>query len=202
MEAIVVSYPTTKPTDANDLIEVIQSVLPKEREFVLIAESFSGPLALRIAGSHPKGMIALVLCASFATAPISRVTCWLLYFVAQVTHGWNIPRFILRWCLTGENCDETLVKVRAALQRLTRQALASRFKVLVQFTRQFNLRSIKVPMLYLRPTQDRLVRQKDLALLRSIYPGLVVEELRAPHLILQCSTMQAIAAIERFINRQ
>ena len=49
--------------------EVARRELPKDRPFVLLGESFSGPVAVSIAASAPPNLLGVILCVSFATCP-------------------------------------------------------------------------------------------------------------------------------------
>jgi pimeloyl-[acyl-carrier protein] methyl ester esterase len=75
--------PNDKPRAYPELAEWVHAHLPSGR-VVLIAESFSGPLALLIADRCPR-VVALVLCASFVESPLPR-------FVARVPKVvWSRP---------------------------------------------------------------------------------------------------------------
>lgn len=45
--------------------------LPQGQPFVILAESFSGPLALRIAARGPANLVAVILVASFTSRPVA-----------------------------------------------------------------------------------------------------------------------------------
>lgn len=49
VECVVVAYPKDQPMGYEELEGLVVSALPKDRAFVLLGESFSGPLAIRIA---------------------------------------------------------------------------------------------------------------------------------------------------------
>ena len=66
VEAIVVTYPNDRPMDYAGHEAVARTSLPIDRPFVLLGESYSGPIAISIAASAPPGLIGLVLCCSFA----------------------------------------------------------------------------------------------------------------------------------------
>ena len=75
----VIEYPRDQPLGYTELESLVRSALPTDRQFILLGESFSGPIALSIAASHPVGLAGIVLCASFAKAPIPifRPFAWL-----------------------------------------------------------------------------------------------------------------------------
>jgi pimeloyl-ACP methyl ester carboxylesterase len=66
------SYPPDQTLSYDALLEVIEQQLRFEKEMVLIAESFSGPLAVRFAAAHPTRIKAVVLVASFVKLPVPR----------------------------------------------------------------------------------------------------------------------------------
>ncbi len=49
VDPIVVSYPADRAASPEELLRIVLAHLPGEGAYVLIAESFSGPLALRAA---------------------------------------------------------------------------------------------------------------------------------------------------------
>src|SRR5690349_13526840 len=73
----VLAYPTDRVCSFADLMELIERELAGEEEVVLIAESFSGPLALRYANLYPGQVRGVVLCVSFVLPPVPRVLCYL-----------------------------------------------------------------------------------------------------------------------------
>jgi pimeloyl-ACP methyl ester carboxylesterase len=72
-EVIPVSYPSDVPLGYRELEQVARAALPEDKPFVLLGESFSGPIAIAIAASSPPGLLGLVLCCSFARNPLPLV---------------------------------------------------------------------------------------------------------------------------------
>ena len=62
----VVTYPTDSPLDYAELAPRVRAACPSTGEFLVVAESFSGPLAILLAASNPPGLTGVVLVASFA----------------------------------------------------------------------------------------------------------------------------------------
>jgi pimeloyl-ACP methyl ester carboxylesterase len=67
IESSVLRYPTAEPLGYSELLSRVRVELPKSDSFVLLGESFSGPLALMVAAEAPTGLRGVILCASFAT---------------------------------------------------------------------------------------------------------------------------------------
>ena len=74
---IVVSYPGDSPLAYSELLPLVLAALPTDRPFVLLGESFSGPLAVMAAAARPAGLVGVVLCASFIRNPHSYVPSFL-----------------------------------------------------------------------------------------------------------------------------
>jgi pimeloyl-[acyl-carrier protein] methyl ester esterase len=69
IEPRVMSYPSGQRLSYEQLLPVLRTALPSDKPFVILAESFSTPLAVRLAAETPKGLRALVLCAGFICPP-------------------------------------------------------------------------------------------------------------------------------------
>src|SRR5262245_59360933 len=69
IEATVVSYPNDQVLGYPKLEALVRSALPADRPYILLGESFSGPIAIAIAASCPAGLVGLILCGSFARNP-------------------------------------------------------------------------------------------------------------------------------------
>jgi pimeloyl-ACP methyl ester carboxylesterase len=65
----VVRYPLTGASDYPTCEAIARAALPTDRPFVLLGESFSGPIAIAIAATAPPGLIGLVLSATFVANP-------------------------------------------------------------------------------------------------------------------------------------
>ena len=62
---VVLSYPVDKACGYDDLKAIVSDSLPEKTDFIILGESFSGPLAVMIGGEKPDGLKGIILCASF-----------------------------------------------------------------------------------------------------------------------------------------
>ena len=70
-EPQVVVYPGDKMLDYHELEVLVRERLPQRRPFIIVAESFSGPLAIALASRGIDNLVGVVLAASFVTPPRS-----------------------------------------------------------------------------------------------------------------------------------
>jgi pimeloyl-[acyl-carrier protein] methyl ester esterase len=193
IRTIVVDYPMSKaPMDVLD--RCARERL--EDRCIVIAESFSGPIGVRIASDDR--VQALVLCNSFIRSPISPA---LGYFAIPPFFGIPIPEFVLRYFLLGRESSPALVKsVRSALRSLPANVAAHRVRQVLNADERTSFRSLRKPTLYLHGLGDHLVSERSWRELQAIRPDIEVSRIRGPHMLLQAAPPECWTAIQRFVE--
>ena len=189
----VVRYPVDGPQTYAALTEVARAALPDTGQYLLLGESFSGPIAVALAATDPPGLMGVILCASFVRDPRPVLTrC------AALLDGLPLPEIALRparWALLGGHATPSLVNL---LQRVFDQVgiatLRARALALRQVDASDALVRLRLPVLWLRAAQDRLVPSSTTTLASRLRPRMKVVCVPAPHGLLQ--TMPAAAAHE------
>jgi pimeloyl-ACP methyl ester carboxylesterase len=70
----VVRYPVEGGLDYAACKALARAALPAEGPYVLLGESFSGPIAIALAAEAPKGLAGIILCVTFAVNPRPRLS--------------------------------------------------------------------------------------------------------------------------------
>src|SRR5690606_27069627 len=156
VRAEVVSYPADRELGYDDLEALVRSRLTGEEPTVLVAESFSGPIAMRLAAEANLGVRGVVLVATFARPPAPRT----LSVLAKLG-GFHLapPRFALRSLLLGRDAPAELVDdVRSAIASVAPAVLAHRLRSILTESSGEALGKIRVPVMLVLPEHDRLVR--------------------------------------------
>ena len=109
----VISYSSPEVSRYADCRAVVERNLPREEPYVLVGESFSGPIAVSIAAARPPGLIGLVLAASFVSSPRAA----LKWFSASIAF------------LPAPRRGRWLAEILLLGRRSTRLLLGSRLKV-------------------------------------------------------------------------
>jgi pimeloyl-ACP methyl ester carboxylesterase len=191
---IVVTYPCDVPLSYVELLPRVEAKLPSSEPYILLGESFSGPLALRIAASCPPGLKGVVLSASFARNPIRffpRVCSPLI----RPFLFYSLP---LRAMLAGYSASPLLQLVRRANEIVTPQVLAARARAAVEVDAEDVLAACEYPILYLAGSKDRVVRKHNYARIKQLNPNVRLVILPAPHLLLQAAPREAAKEIIEF----
>ncbi len=71
----IVAYPPDEPLGYAELEALTREALPRDRPCVVLGESFSGPIAIRLAAERPPQVVGLILCVTFAKNPYPLLGC-------------------------------------------------------------------------------------------------------------------------------
>ncbi len=197
----VVSYPPDEPLGYDDLVAYVRPRLPRGR-FVLLAESFSGPVAVRLAAERPRGLEALVLAATFLRDPLNPLLHPLRGLVGARLFGLRMPAAVVRWFMAGSDAPAPIVReVQRAVAAVSPQVMAHRSAESLRVDVRAELARVDVPVLVLAPTRDRLIRTDVAADVLAARPDAEIALLDAPHMVLQRCPQASLARIEEFLAR-
>ena len=202
-EATVVRYPVDRPLGYDELLPIARAALPASGPYAIVAESFSGPIGIRIAAAAPANLRALVLVASFARNPLPRSLGWLAGAASPALFRVRPPEAALRALLVGRAAPRELVEaVARAVGWVAPGVMARRLRDVSDVDVESALSSIRVPVLYVAGARDRLVGRRGLEGIRRRLPEVESIILDAPHLVLQARPREAAAAIVEFAGRE
>jgi len=199
VKIIVASYPTNAPLGYSELEPIARSFLPKDQPFVLLGESFSGPIAISIAASRPPGLLGLVLCCSFVRNP--RPSLVVLRPLLSAVPVASLPLALLSFFVLGRFSSLALRRTLAeSLAQVSPSVLRARARAVLSVDLSAALSRVDVPVLYLRASEDRVVPLSASQAVIALAPATKVVEFLAPHFLLQASPSQAAATVYEFME--
>jgi pimeloyl-[acyl-carrier protein] methyl ester esterase len=179
-----IRYPADTWLPYRQLAESLLRVMPKE-PFVLLAESYSSPAAVRIAAKRPEYLRGLVLCEGFCTSPLRGWKRWVVMKTAPLLGHTPMPDWAVSWLLLGRDAPAELMEaVKAAVSWVEPRVLAERLRATLRCNVLADLQRVEVPVLYVQATQGRLVNRACVEEIRRVKPGQTVA-IDGPHLLLQ-----------------
>jgi pimeloyl-ACP methyl ester carboxylesterase len=197
----VVRYPGTQALGYDELERLVRAQLPTGQPFVLLGESFSGPLAISIAAAPPPGLRGLILCCSFARSPkpgLALLRGGLLELSMQFMHS-DLMRGPMRHMLLGRFATPRLTGLlQDALKKVTAAVMTRRMKEVQRVNVVDKLPLVRVPAMYLQAMQDRIVPARAAHVIQRALSGLRVVRLEGPHGLLQAAPAATARAIETF----
>jgi pimeloyl-ACP methyl ester carboxylesterase len=199
VDAQVICYPTDREMTYLEHEAYVRERLPRDRPFVLLGESFSGPIAISIAASAPANLRGLILCCSFAANPLP-VFGPLSRLVAAFPAVRMPPRLFAPWLYGGHATKALRTAHAQAMSRVTAQTLRARVAAVLAVDYQTKLRDIGVPVLYLLATADRLVPKSALRAIERFRPDVQVVKFDAPHFLLQTRPKETMRRVAQFLG--
>ena len=197
--AIVIRYPTDRLLDYAALTALVSSQFPTNERFVLLAESFSGPIAVTLAASKPKGLSGLVLCATFARNPRPKLGCLIPLF-SLLPLSWVPARVISYFFLGRFATTELRDDLKRVLGNVDRSVISKRLRSIIEVNVTNELQQIDVPLLYLMASEDRLVTSNT-AIPFERLRNCRITKITGPHLLVQSVPREVAIALRTFLNR-
>jgi pimeloyl-ACP methyl ester carboxylesterase len=194
----VISYPGNVPLGYEELEMRVRAALPGS-PFVLLAESFSGPIAIRIAADPPADLVALVLCGTFAKNPYPLLG-W-----ARPLAAWlplkSLPRWIRSPLMWGSmTASRAPVQAERAISGVSGQVVRRRVAALLGVDATAALERVRLPVLVLYAPGDRIVPFSATRLMVSHLPAAKVVAVEGPHLLLQTRAAPCAVEVAAFVR--
>lgn len=200
IEAVIVRYPKNKFLSYKELESFIQSTIPATEPFVLLAESFSTPLAIRFAAKNYPNLKALIICAGFITSPIKGWRRHAAALLAPILLRIPLSKSAARFFLLGPDTPASLIaSVQAAIALVKPGVLIARLGAIFACNARTELSQVAVPILYIQGKQDRMVSARSFEEILEIRPRTVVAAINGPHLILQRNPEQCAVTVAQFV---
>ena len=156
----VISYPPDRPLGYDELLPIVLQALPQNEPYVLLGESFSGPLALMVAATKTSDTKGVILCASFIRNPLPLNVSWLgsLFSLAvQIA-----PNPLRLGILLGKGPSDALKRlVSETVSSVSPSVMAFRIRSVIDVDCTSALRACLAPILYISATEDPLVTRNS-----------------------------------------
>ncbi len=197
----VIAYPTDLPLGYTELERLLEDSLSGDDQacFVL-GESFSGPLAVRLARNPRLEIQGVILCTSFVRNPIT----WLpipAAWIPALSPERLPPGLINHFTLGRFSSAELLEKLTDALYQVKGEVLQIRIRNIFREDLSEALVHVRQPLLYLGANQDRLVKPQAWHLIKAKKTDAESQWFDAPHLLLQTRPQEAADAVTAFIEK-
>jgi pimeloyl-ACP methyl ester carboxylesterase len=199
INTLIIAYPKDDPLGYAELEALARAVLPCDRPFVLLGESFSGPIAIRIAARPPAGLLGGILCGTFARNPYPYLA-WTgslaAWFPVKSLPQWM--RAPLMWgSLDPDQAPEQLAR---AMANVAEAVIRHRIAALLAVDESAALSSIRSPVLVLQAGRDLVIPRSATEWILKCAPHALRVEIDGPHLLLQTRPAECAAAVMEFLG--
>lgn len=195
----VIAYPASGVEGYAELTAWIRERLPRG-DFILLGESFAGPMAASLAAEHPEGLVGLILCATFVRnpRPMARHLSSLIGLLgASRPLAWLASPALLGLRAGGE-LRKPFVD---AVGGMASHTLHGRLRSVLSVDSSESFSRIDVPVLCLRATNDVLVPRSAADWMQAVLPATEVADVDGPHGLLQASPGPCARLVREFAKQ-
>ena len=200
----LISYPTDLDQSYQALFRWLCSHIALDQQnsdakTVIIAESFSTPLALKLADKFPQQISAVVIAGGFCASPANPGFAILplrpLFMLSP-------PRSVVRQLLTGPKSSSKLVdKVRSVAKQVPSNLLTQRIRSVLTLEEEQTPILPNTPVLLLQAQHDAIIPWDTQNQLEQHLPHAQSHWLDSPHLLLQVHPKTCASHIVEFLGR-
>ena len=195
---VVARYPESEALGYLQLAKLASELIPGSGDYVLVGESFSGPIAVSLAATADERLKALILCCSFVRSPIEYGALGVRYLSFLPLSSFPFSP-IEYWLFGRFRTEAGSSLLRSALDRVSHSVLGYRIREVLSVDVSAELEKVKAPILYLRATEDHLVPEKSSLEVANFARNFALVDLAGPHCLLQACPNQAAAAVHEFM---
>lgn len=196
----VIAYPGLQQLSYTQLTEFVLSQLPVAGPFILIAESFAGPLALQLTTKAAANLKAVVLCATFVSNPRPHLARFAPHLLQEQLLSHPPQKWLARLFVTGFDApDAMLEKALEIHKHVSVQVILHRLHEVIHVDVREILRNCRLPILHLYALHDHLILQRATREIQHLRPDIPSIGIDGPHYLLQTRPEQCMTAIEKFL---
>ncbi len=199
----IVRYPTDRLLGFEETVQYAGDRIETDREnAIVLAESFSGPVAIALIGSGRLKAKCLILCATFARSPRPVLLKILNSLPLELLMRFPFPGFLLKHVVEGgEDAARLFLTMWQKVKVLVPpEVLAHRLKVIDGVDVRGWLPKLDIPCCYIQAASDRTVPASALFDFTEGISDLRVRRIKGPHFILQARPEASLAAIREFVG--
>ena len=201
VDVTVIRYPTDELLSFEDHVECALSQVEDGGDRLVLAESFSGPVAVQLVGSGRIEADCLVLCATFVKPPRPFVSAIAKLLPLEALLRLPLPKLFMNMITGGREFSDAILPLWRRIEKaVPASTLAHRLRLLEGVDVTGYLEGLNIPCCYLQASKDRLVPSRCLAPLAEDVPELEIRRLGGPHFLLQVRPEACLATIDDFVG--
>lgn len=181
-ETLVLTYPGHGPQSYAALADHLRRQMP-DGDYVLVGESFGGPLAILLAGQaevKPKG---LILAASFVHNPFPLLGGLFGPALPGLLNAKALP--VMESVLLRPGDHDLAWKLFQTVSKLSPDVVKDRIKAVTTCDVTKPLAQLDMPILYLQGSEDKLISAAHGALVAAKGKSVTMARVATPHFVLQ-----------------
>ena len=200
---LALSYPEDRARSYSELASYVESEVRDMGQMVLLAESFSGPVAMELSGRLGHRLKGMVFCCTFCRAPLAASlpgAAALLGAIARI----GIPRALLRAFMlnrAGQQDERLVDELALAIADVKPSVIAGRIKEVAKVDARQALRDCDTPVCIISASDDRVVSGRAAREMQGLIRDAEAHTVDGPHMLLQARPQACADIIAGFVGR-
>jgi pimeloyl-ACP methyl ester carboxylesterase len=194
----IISLPTGEDQSYNFLTEYVRERLGGEDGFVLLAESFSGPIAYRLLQDASCKIASVIFVASFIKRPTRLINLVYRLVPAFLLNKWFLSNLAVKVLLTGfKPGDQLLSRFWDAFRKIGAGTLKSRMNAVASLPPP--MQRIDRPCFYIQAIEDLIVPGHNYREFQKLFESIRLFRIKGPHLVLQARPKECADIVKRIL---
>ena len=182
-DCLIIKLPASGKQDYTSLVEWLHSQLPED-DFLLIAESFSGPIVAMLAEKELQNLKSIIFVATFLSPPNRLLLSIAKRLPLKLLAKMPLSSFFHKRLLLGVNAETNLLnQFKDIISRLPNSLISARIEAI----QNLNMKCFisKIPCLYLQASADKLLSESKYREFKQYFVNIALRKVDGPHFILQ-----------------
>lgn len=193
----VIALPDTGSQDYASITRVVKERLPKE-DFILVAESFSGPIGTALAKEGIDNLKGIIFVATFLSAPsgllLAAAQLLPLKFLSNLPFAKHFHKALFLGSGASNELTHLFIStVRSPPSVLIKARLSSMQSL------SFSPEEIKLPVGYIQAASDKLVSPDKAVEFCNSFNNIAIKTIEGPHFILQAKPTECAVVISELV---
>lgn len=193
----VIAYSQIEDQSYEAIYTYVKNRIPNE-PFYLVGESFSGPLAARLATEKLENLKGVIFVATFLSCPSKLLVQLAQKLPLKFFLKLPLATYFIRKYLIDGNFPVPLFLT--AINEIPESTLKARLASLENLRNNFDANLSSIPTMYLCAENDLLVSQSHIDEFRNMFSEIIVTKVPGTHFLLQSNPQECAKHIHNFID--
>lgn len=191
-----IRLPESGAQDYLSITEYVIKKLPKH-DYLLVAESFSGPIGLMLASRQLQYLKGIVFVATFLSPPNKFLLAMAQFLPLKFFTRLPFVGYFHKVLFLGKGANaELLASFQSIIKSLPQKLIMQRLKAMAEL--EYQLQTIDLPAVYIQASADKLVSSRKAAEFADTFRQLKIRKVDGPHFILQLNPHESASIISAF----
>ncbi len=198
-QVIVVSCPPNRHCSLTELAELVREKVEDPQNTILLGESFSGIVVIKLLVENPLPLRGIIFCSAFSEAPYPNALKILGKLPLNNFPWHKTPGILVKKMGLGSSAKRNQIEnIRHALSQVNPEVIAHRVQLISQFHAPCRTQVWEIPCCFLQASQDCLVSQSSANWFSERFNPFFLNKVEGPHFLIQAQPQQCAIRIVEF----